>query len=234
MKTIFNYTLAIILCFVFFSCEKDNVDPPGSQLTGRLLYDGNPIYLQEFEVNYELYQEGFGKVGPMGSSFTSEGEFAHLLFNGTYKMIVPNGQGPFIWDETDNGQADTLLITVNGNTTLDIEVTPYWIINTPGFSYSDGNVTATLGLEQVVTDERSRAVERVSLYLSKTTFADARTNVALFEINGDEISDWSNISLSATVPDLVPSQNYVFASIGVKFEGLDDLLFSPTEKITID
>lgn len=234
MKIIFNYILSIALCFVFFSCEKDNFDPPGSQLTGRLLYDGNPIYLQQFEVTYELYQEGFGKVGPMGSSFTSAGEFSHLLFNGTYKMIVPNGQGPFIWDETDNGQVDTLIINVSGNTTLDIEVTPYWVINNPSFSYSDGKVTGTLALEQVVSGERARAVERVSLYISKTAFANARTNIAVIETNGGDISDWNNISLSATVPGLVPSQNYVFASIGVKFEGLQDMLFSPTEKITID
>lgn len=232
MKIKFNYIILLVLCITIMSCEKDNFDPPTSQLSGNLVYQGTPINLQHDRVSFELYQEGFGKTGAMNSTFTSEGEFSHLLFDGTYKMVIPTGQGPFLWEETADDRPDTLMITVNGNTTMDIEVTPYWIVTNPQLSFSGGDVTGTLGLEQIVTGDKAKDIEHVTLYVSKTLFADSETSVATDVVNGGDITDLNNISLSATIPSLVPAQNYVFASIGVKFSGVDDMIFSPTQKIT--
>lgn len=234
MKISYHYILLLMFGTLVFACSPDNFDEPKSQLYGRLHFQEDSIYLEHGSVSYELYQDGFGKTGPISSFFTSSGEFSHLLFNGTYKMVVPNGQGPFLWDDSDNDKADTVFINVEGNTTLDIEVTPFWIINEPAFSYSSGGVNATFGLEQIVMDSRAREVERVTLFLSKTVFANTRTNVKTQEISGGDIADYNNITLSAEVPELVPTQNYIFASLGVKFVGIDDLLFSPTRKIQLN
>ena len=217
-----------------FACSPDNFEEPKSQLYGRLHFQEDSIYLEHGSVSYELYQDGFGKTGPMSSIFTSSGEFSQVLFNGAYKMVVPNGQGPFLWDDSDDDKADTVYINVEGNTTLEIEVTPFWIINNPTISFSNGNVNAIFGLEQIVTDSRAREIENVTLFLSKTAFADTETNVKTQEINGGDIVDYNNISLSAEVPELIPTQNYIFASVGVKFVGIDDLLFSPTKKIQLN
>lgn len=233
MKNIVNYIVLLALGTALMACEKDNYEPPSALLSGRLLYQGEPIYVEYDRVSYDLYQDGFGKTGPLGSTFTSEGEFSQLLFDGDYKMVIPGGQGPFVTLQNDAGGADTILIALRGNTTQNIEVTPFWMIRNPQLAAGGGNVTGTFALEQIATGDNAREIESATLYISKTLFANSQTNVASATVGGGDIIDVSNVSLSAEVPELVPTQNYVFASIGVKFAGVDDLIFSPTQKIDL-
>lgn len=233
MKIKFHYILLFVLGTAIMSCELDNYEPPTSLLSGRIVYQGTPLNFEYNRVSYELYQDGFGKTGPLSSTFTSEGEFSQLLFDGTYKMVVPNGQGPFVWENVGDTGSDTLLINVNGSTEMDIEVLPYWMIRNTQLSGSGNEVTGTFDLEQIITDANARAIESVTLYVSKTLFANSQSNVAISTVEGSAITNLSDISLSATVPDLVPTQSYVFASVGVKLAGIDDLIFSPTQKIDL-
>nr|WKN36073.1 DUF3823 domain-containing protein [Tunicatimonas sp. TK19036] len=232
MKNIIYSVTILLASTLLLSCEKDNYDPPSSLLSGRILYQGTPLNFEYNRVSYELYQDGFGKTGPMGSTFTPEGEFSQLLFDGTYKMVVPNGQGPFLWG-AEADMPDTVNITVSGNTEMDFEVLPFWMIRNPQISSGSNQVTGTFALEQIVQDANARDIESVTLYVSKTMFANSQTNVAINSLEGGEIADLGNVTLQATVPELVPSQSYVFASIGVKFVGVDDLIFSPTQKIDL-
>ena len=233
MKNILQYIILAIAGSALMACEKDNYEPPNAQLSGRLVYQGEPIYVEYDRVTYELYQDGFGKTGPLTSTFTQEGVFSQLLFDGDYQMVIPSGQGPFVTPQNDTGEADTMLITLRGSETLDIEVTPFWVIQNPQLTAGDGSVTGTLALEQVATGDDARDVESVTLYVSKTAFANSQTNIATTTVAGSDITDVDDVSLSATVPELIPTQNYVFASIGVKFAGADDLIFSPTQKLDL-
>ena len=131
MKNIVQYIILAVVGSALMACEKDNYEPPNALLSGRLLYQGEPIYVEYDRVSYDLYQDGFGKTGPLGSTFTQEGEFSQLLFDGDYKMVIPGGQGPFVTLQNDTGGADTILIDLRGNTTTDIEVTPFWMIRNP-------------------------------------------------------------------------------------------------------
>jgi hypothetical protein len=233
MKIKFHHILLLALSTAIMSCELDNYEPPTSQLSGRIVYQGEPLHFEYNRVSYELYQDGFGKTGPMSSTFTSDGEFSHVLFDGTYKMVVPDGQGPFIWENVGNTESDTLIINVNGSTEMDIEVLPFWMIRNTALTGSGNQVTGSFDLEQIITDANARAIESITLYVSKTLFANSQTNVATSMIEGSAITDVNDLSLSVTVPELVPAQNYVFASIGVKLVGTDDLIFSPTQKIEL-
>ena len=232
MKIRFHYILFIALCTVILSCKKDNYEEPAATLSGRIVYKGEPLNFEYNRVNYELYQPGFGKTGPIGSVFTPEGGFSHILFDGNYKLVVPSGQGPFVWKQTGAGKPDSIAITLKGNTNLDIEVMPYFMIRTPQLSFAGGKVTGTCKLEKIVTDGNAKNIERVTLYISKLQFADSQTNVATVNLAGSAITDINNVSLSVTVPTLIPTQNYVYARIGVKFSGVDDMIFAPTKKIT--
>src|SRR3954451_22147389 len=97
MKIKLHYIFLITLGLGVISCKKDNYTPPSSTLSGRLLYQGDSIAVERDQVPYELYQYGFGKVGAIASTFTQNGTFSSLLFDGDYKLIIPNGQGPFLW-----------------------------------------------------------------------------------------------------------------------------------------
>ena len=232
MKIRFHFLLFLALSTVLLSCKKDNYDAPKASLTGRIVYKGEPLNFEYDRVTYELYQPGFGKTGPITSVFTPEGSFVHLLFDGNYKMVVPAGQGPFVWKKTSAGKPDSVAITLKGSTNLDIEVLPYFMVRTPTLSYAGGKVSGNCKLEKVVTDANAKNIERVTLYISKTQFANSQTNVASVNLAGAAITDLNNVSLSVNVPTLIPTQNYVYASIGVKFVGVDDMIFAPTKKIT--
>lgn len=148
-------------------------------------------------------------------------------------MIIREGQGPFLWGESVDNLKSEVLISVNGATEMDIEVLPFWIILNPDLSSGSGMVTGTFGLEQIIAGAHSKSIESVTLYLSKTIFANSETNVATSSISGGDIDDINSVSLSVKVPTLTPTQNYVFASIGIKIAGVEDMLFSEVKKVNL-
>jgi hypothetical protein len=215
-----HYICFLVLISGFLSCsKKDNYDAPGSPLTGALLYNGDSIHLEYDRVPYQLYQFGFGKVGAIDGTF-DQSVFLHaLLFNGTYKLIIPNGQGPFLWKKTAAGDPDTLAITVNGSSNINLDVTPFYMIRNAQISGAGSKVNATFKLEKIITGVDAKDIENATLYINKTQFVSGSNNVANAGIDGVAISDINNISLSVDIPALVPTQNYVFARVGVKIAG---------------
>lgn len=214
------------------SCKKDNYDPPSVTLSGRLVYNGESIGVEHDKVTFELYQYGFGKVGALGNTFKQDGTYSMLLFNGEYKMIVPNGQGPFQWKQKSQGGPDTVVINLNGNQQVDLPVTPYYMIRNPQITASGGKVNASFSIEKIITDATARNIENVSLYINKTQFVSGTDNNGAAGINGGDITNPSSVSLSVNIPDIMPAQNYVFARIGLKIDGLDDRIFSPLVKLS--
>jgi hypothetical protein len=228
-----NILYIALLIVTTNSCKKDNYDPPSSKLTGRVVYKGEAIGLEYDQVKFELYQYGFGKTGPIAAVFAPDGTYSMLLFNGEYKFIIPNGQGPFKWKQTAAGAPDTTHITLQGNQELDIEVTPYYMLRNPLLTLSGGNVAGNFKIEKIITDASARDVEEINLYLNKTAFVSGANNVAVKTVKGSDITNPDNVNLSVAVPALTPAQNYVFARIGLKIAGVEDRIFSPIVKIDL-
>lgn len=232
MKIISYISIAFLASGFLLSCKKDNYSPPKSQLTGALLYKGDSIAVEYNRVPFQLYQYGFGKVGPIDGVFGQDGSLHALLFDGDYKFVIPLGQGPFLSKKTASGNPDSLSIKVSGNQTFNIEVTPYYMIRNAQIAGGGGKVTATCKVEKIINDVNAKDIERVTLYVNNTQFVSDANNVARTSINGAAITDPNNISLSVTVPSFTPGQNYVFARIGVKIAGVEDMIFSPLKTIT--
>ena len=232
MKIKFRYIVLIAFCASIVSCKKDNYSPPSSVLSGRLVYNGDSIGVERNQVPFELYQFGFGRVGAIANTFAENGTYSALLFDGDYKLIIPNGQGPFMWKQTVAGTPDSIAITMNGSQTLDLQVTPFYMIRNPQITTSAGMVSATCEVEKIITDANAKDIERVSLYINKTQFVSGGDNIAGADLAGSAITDPNNVSLSVTIPTITPTQNYVFARIGVKIIGVEDMIFSPVVKIS--
>jgi hypothetical protein len=236
MKSFLRYIVFPALFLSLYSCKKDNFAPPGTFLTGAIMYKGDSINVERNQVPYQLYQYGFGKVGQIGSNTTFEqnGRYSQVLYNGDYKLIIPNGQGPFIWKQDASGNPDSLAITLNGNQTVNLDVTPYYMIRNAQISASGGIVTATFKAEKIITDSvMAKDIERVSLYVNKTQFVSGGDNIAVQDMAGSDITDPNNITLSVTVPSITPSQNYIFARVGIKIANVEDMIFSPLQKIPL-
>ncbi|MET3114010.1 hypothetical protein AAKU52_001743 [Pedobacter sp. CG_S7] len=233
MKISIKHIVLFLCSLSLFSCKKDNYDAPGSQLSGRLVYKGVPINVEYNQVSYELYQFGFGKVGSMNGTFDQDGKYSMLLFDGEYKMVIPNAQGPFKWKKTITGNPDSLSIKVSGSQTLDIEVTPYYLLSNVKLTGSGTSVSGVFKLDKIITDIDAKDVDYVTLYINKTLFVSAANNIAVSTINGRAITNASSINLQVNVPAMTPTQNYVFARIGVKIAGVEDMIFSHVEKINL-
>lgn len=227
-----NAAAVLVLSICAFACKKDNYEEPTSMLSGRIVYNGEPIQVQYNDVPFQLFQYGFGKVGPIISTITPEGTYSHMLFDGEYKFVIALGQGPFLWPQT-GGKEDSITINVNGNTTYDIEVRPYYMIRNPQLSGNSTSVTGTFALEKIITDANAKDIERATLYVNRTQFVDASNHIGTpTNLAGSAITDMANINMSVAVPAISPTQNHVFARIGVKIAGVEDQIFSPVQKIT--
>ena len=230
---IFSYILSLTFITCLFSCKKDNYTPPASQLSGALTYKGDSIGVEYDRVPFQLYQYGFGKVGAIDGTFDQNGSYHALLFDGDYKFIIPGGQGPFLWKQTASGDPDSLSITMKGNQNLNIEVMPFYMIRNAKISANGTNVTATFKIEQIITGADAKDIENVTLFINNTQFVSGTNNIGKASLNGTDITDPDNVSLAVAVPSMTPAQNYVFARVGLKISGVEDLLFSPLQKIPL-
>jgi hypothetical protein len=233
MRTNFLYVILIALGVFSASCKKDNYKAPSSTFSGRLVYQGEPVNVSYNDVYFELWEPGWGKSTPINVNVSQDGAFSALLFNAAYKLVIPAAQGPFrsVKDKTTN--SDTVPLTISGNLTRDIEVLPYYMIRTPKVAAAGRKLTATFGAEQIIKDVNARAIERVSLYVCKTQFVDGRNSIATGDLGGGDIVNPATISLQVDVPALVPEQKTVFARIGLKVAGIEDMIFSPVQEIAL-
>ncbi len=207
------------------SCEIDNYEEPDAFLTGRIVYQGEPILVGQNEVNFELYQSGFGKDGPINVLVAPDGTFSSRLFAGEYRLALLDGQGPF------RKLQDSIPISLpESGTSLDVEVAPYYMVRNSQFAKNGDAMTATAQIEKILTGDQGTDVERVTLFLNKTQIVSNNGDRNIAQGDAD-LTDLSNISISVDIPEIQPAQNYVFARIGVKMVNVEDWIFSPVERI---
>lgn len=232
MKNKFYFVIGALIAVLFSSCKKDNYDAPQADFTGRIVYKGEAINVQYGQVFFELWQSGFGNYSALNVNVAQDGNYSAKLFDGNYKLVFSPNQGPFLWKKNAAGRQDTIAVNINGSKTMDIEVVPYYMIRGATLTTAAGKVNGFCKLEKIITNADGKDIESVALYINKTQFVDGSNNIATQQINGAAIADLNNLNMSVTIPTLVPTQNYVFARIGVKIAGVDDLIFTPVTKIS--
>ncbi|MEO2072532.1 MAG: DUF3823 domain-containing protein [Zunongwangia sp.] len=242
------YILFMGLVLSLASCEIDNYEEPQSFFTGNVVYDGMPIEVGPSQVRFQLWQPGFGALAPLDVNIAPDGSYSGRFFDGDYKLKFVNGQGPWIAQQQSAQAGDTIFFSLNGDTMMDIEVTPYYIVQNSEISLNGGRVNASVDLDQIITGDNGRGIEYVNLYLNKTELV---SNWAEYNINdGDryndsesygivqegpgDLSDINNINLSVNLPNPVNyDRDYIFARVGIKILGIEDLLFTPTVKLEL-
>ncbi len=234
MKTKLYFFLACMLAFLPASCSYDNYDEPSSVFSGRLVYKGEPIPVGYYDVYFQLWEDGWQLKKQINVNIAIDGSFSQVLFDGSYKLVLPKGQGPYMPIPDAVTGSDSIQLDLKGNKVMDIEVLPYYMIRHPEISYSkeDNKIKASCGLEQVITGKDAKDIELVRLYIGKTLFTGNRTYIAYQTLNTGLIPDMDNVRFSGVaVPELVPAQDYIFARIGVKTKNVEDWIFTPVQKI---
>lgn len=233
MKIRFHHIIIFVLILSSAACSKlDNVKPPSVTLKGQLMYKGSPIGVEYNQVPFQLYQTGFGGNAPISGTFDQDGNYSVLTFNGNYKFTIPGGQGPFQWKERPTGGRDTIAINLTGDQTVNIEVTPYYMLSNTKITATSTNIAATFDITKVITDATAKDIQTVSLFVNKTQFVSPADHAAEADLAGSAITNLSNLSLNVATPSFPVKQNYVYARVGIRIAGVEDMIFSPVTKVS--
>ena len=230
MKTKF-YLLIFSALLVVTSCELDNFNEPDAIFTGRIMYNGEAIPVARNQVRFELWQPEYETPAPIDVAIAQDGSFSSRLFSGKYELRFLQGEGPF------KAPSNVINIELSGGKQMDIEVTPYHLIRNPQFSHASGTINATCSVDQILTGADAKDVERVTLVINRTQFVDANSGSegSIAQADATDISNLSSLSMSVEIPidPKKPDQDYMFARIGVKIAGVEDMIYSQVEKLTL-
>lgn len=215
----------VLILGVLAGCKKDNQEAPKSTLTGRIVYQGQPLSVRSNGVQLELWQPGYAFYTKIPIYVDQDGSFSAALFNGDYKLTRLKSNGPWA-DKTD-----TININVNGSANVDVEMDPYFIFKNENFSKAGAVVNATFNLQRVNT---TKNLELVKIYIGRTAFTDQNFNDANVSKLAAAITDLSQpITLSVNIPASLVNNEYVYARVGVKTVGVAEYLYTLPRKIML-
>lgn len=219
------FVYGLLAAVLLTGCAKDNYDPPSSTLTGRVIYQNQPVGVRTNGVQLELWQRGYQLFSKIPVFVAQDGTFSATLFDGDYKLVRLRGNGPWV----DN--TDTINVSMRGAMQIDVPVQPYYTISGQTFQKSGTSLTASCLVSQVAG---GRAVERVTLYVGTTQFVDANNNAGSASLSGAALADLTKpLSLSLTPPAAVTSKAYAYVRLGVKTVGVAELLYTPVQQVTL-
>lgn len=207
------------------ACDFDNFEPPQSTLEGVVVYQGEPVGVRQHAVELELWEPGYELRDYIPVNVHQDGTFSARLFSGEYKLV--RKEGPWVIN------TDTISVEVSGATSIEVPVTPFFVIQNGEISLNGSTVTAIFDVVQVVDD---RNLQNVALFVNTTQFVGltGSGNIASARLTAEDLSDLNGIELSLDLTSQqLEDQGAIFARIGVKTEGVQDLLYSQVEKIEL-
>lgn len=246
-KIIGSIMLFAVMGLLVTSCGYDNYEKPNAYFKGALLYNntdtvfvkqssGNDI--NQATVYFNLFEPGWQKTNstPIRVAVDAAGTFSSILFPATYKLVMPAGNGPFI------ASTDTTIVKLDGSKTINIPVTPYYLVRNfaPTLSTSDSLVTANVKVDQIVTGANAKSIGSVYLYINRTTIVDGGNNLASANISGSAITNPASVILKAKIPNLTKvsgtgistNQKQFYVRVGVRINGSTEV-FSPVKVVTL-
>jgi len=223
MKKIFNILIAGLSLLLITSCGKDNFDEPGSTLKGKIVHNGQQIQVRGTgeAIQLQLYQDGYEKYDPIPVYVGQDGTFSASLFNGEYKLVMRENNGPWVY------MRDTLVVNVKGTTEMELNVTPFFTISGENISISGSSINASFTINQIVSTAK---IDKVYLILSKTQFADEVNNIYRKDIS-DVNTGQVNISGDFGDNKDVANAKFIYGRVGVKAQGTEQAIWSPVIKL---
>ena len=221
MKKIEYFLMLFFSSILMVACGYDNYDGPESLLEGKITYEGRAIGLKGSllggsGVEIQLYQDGYANRNPITVYANQEGTFSAVLFDGQYKLVTKDKNGPWVNDR------DTLEIEVKGKTQCELRVTPYFMISNEEIEITDNIITGNCNIEKIV---ETANISQAMLLISQTSFVDENTNIARQNLNNIQPGE-TNFSLDIANNKKVQSAKALFARIGVKAKGADQAIYS--------
>ncbi len=217
------FIILFLSLIVFTACGLDNYDAPQSELHGKVTYNGQTLGLRGTgeAIQLQLYQDGYELRDNIPVYVGQDGTFKALLFDGEYKLVTRNQNGPWV------NSRDTTIINVKGSTTIDVGVTPYFTISNANISLSGSVLSSTFTVNKVVQTEN---IDYVMLLVSKTHFVDDVAYIGRQDFRGLEAGAL-NLSMDLSENQEFATAKALYARVGVRTAGADQAIYSEVIKI---
>lgn len=218
MKKYYYIFLITVAAFIFTSCGLDNYDAPQSRLHGKITYNGEALGLRGTgeAVRLQLYQDGYQLRDNIQVYVGQDGTFEALLFDGEYKLVTRNQNGPWV------NTRDTLVVNLKGSTEVELKVTPYFTISNETITLNGSVLNATFNVNQIVNTAN---IQYAMLLVSKTAFVDDVSNIARKDFTNQQAGTL-NLSFDMTGNANVASAKALYARVGVRTVGADQAIYS--------
>lgn len=216
--------LLLLITAGISSCKKDNYEAPKSTLSGRVVFQGQPVGLRSNKVQLELYQRGYAFFTKIPVFIDQNGHFSAILFDGDYKLTRVAGTGPWVT------QTDSISIKVSGNTVVDVPVNPYSVVSNVTYQRTGTTIAANITVNKV---QATSQIEAVRLYLFRTTLVDDTNNDAVTSVAGTAVTSGQPFTANVTIPASLTSADAVYVRVGVKTIGVEDMAFSLPFKVQL-
>jgi hypothetical protein len=223
MKTQLLFISAFI-CLLFVSCEYDNFDEPNAILSGKVVYNGNPIGVRTNGTQLELWQNGYQLNTKIPVYIAHDGTFSAAVFNGKYKIVRLAGAP---WEDQ---RGDTIMIEVKGNTVVDVPVKPYFIIRNETFQKESGAITARFAVEKIV---ESVGIQAINLYLGKGILTDQNQHEKVVGLNLSGYIVGQEATITAEIPENLKNDHSIFARIGIRSTLSNEFYYTQVFKINL-
>lgn len=217
-----KYLFITFLVFILTNCKLDNFDAPTSQLKGRFVYNGEALQMRgtggdgDQIINAVQIDERFENVGTIPIFVNSNGEFNNLMYDGHYKLVVRQDKGPWIPIK------DSIDVYIDGNTNLDIEVTPYFMLKNSEITLDNNVVNVKTDVEQIV---EYATISELKVYLSSTQFVDDRVRIGEYTCPNSKVGS-NEFNFDFSNDDKIKNSKFLFARVAVKANGANEYIFS--------
>lgn len=219
-----KYTIIICLSALLFSaCKKDDKEPPSAMITGQIVHQKQPLSVRSGGVELELWQYGYQLRTKIPVYVKDDGSFSIRVFNGDYKLTLLQNNGPWA------SHNDSIDVKVDGSAQVELNVVPYFTVGSATYQKTGNSVQATFSIQQINAD---RNLEAVRLYIGQTRLVDQNFNLANASKPAAEITDFNQpITLTADIPTALLTKGYGFVRVGVKTQGVAEMIYSLPEEI---
>jgi hypothetical protein len=205
-------------------CAKDNFKAPESKLTGRVVYQDQNVGVRSTGVVFEIWQHGYQLFTKIPLNIAQDGTFSALLFDGDYKLVRTKGAGPWV------DVSDSIDVKVQGATTVNIPVDPYFMVKNVSFVKNGATVEVTFTVQAVNT---TKTLELVRLYIGPNLILDQNNNSANIQALAAAVNTAAPVKLRVSIPAAIATQDYIFARVGVKTTGIAELMYSAPQKVQL-
>ncbi len=222
MKRKTYIALAALPCiFAMGGCGLDNYEEPSSTLTGKIVYQGEPLGLRHGKVVFDLYQEGYEKNEPIKVHVAGDGSFSALLFDGDYRMTATDNNGPWL------NSSGEMKFTLTGSKYLEYEVDPYYLLSDVAIVFDGAQVRAVCSVAKIAGDKNA---QRLFLCVSPRKFIDDQSYSYIARKNQMPVNIGVN-SINLDISDIAESNDVLYARLGLQIAGVAECIYSDVIQI---